>query len=104
MNITEAEKHQCEHEGCNSTDTIQCHLVDWQNVGMDNMEARDLYEWLCAKHATEGGYCWMCGEFWAGCEEFDFNLSHLCPNCKCEVDSDSGDYDPECDFGEVAIP
>ena len=97
------ENHRCEHEGCNKTEPentiIACHLIDY---GDYKVEPKDIYLYYCSEHATEEGFCWCCGEFWAGCEEFDFQPSHLCPNCKDDLDSElADDYDSECDFGEV---
>jgi hypothetical protein len=85
------EKHLCEHEGCDK-EAMQCHLLDY---GDYTKPAVDVYNYYCPEHATEAGYCWMCGEFWAGNNEFDFEPSHLCPNCKNEVDADTVEVDPE---------
>jgi hypothetical protein len=84
-------KHQCEEPGCTEQGS-QCHLLDY---GDHSGPAVDVYEYYCPEHATKNGYCWLCGEFWAGNEEFDLEPSHLCPNCKSEVDSESGEVDPE---------
>lgn len=55
-------------------------------------EGKEAVEYLCHKHATEAGYCWGCGEFWAGTEDFDFNNpSGLCMNCKDELEQEPED-------------
>jgi hypothetical protein len=50
-----------------------------------------LYHWYCAEHCNINGFCWYCGEFWGGCEAFDFEPTGCCPNCKDEFKSDLGE-------------
>jgi hypothetical protein len=87
------EKHVCEEPGCDK-EGMQCHLLVIDR-GDFNSISHDEFNYYCAEHATKNGYCWMCGEFWAGNSEFDFNPSHLCPNCRDEVDADVVEVDPE---------
>lgn len=85
------EKHVCEEPGCNQ-EAMQCHLLDY---GDHSGTPVDVFSWYCTEHATKNGFCWMCGEFWQGNSEFDFNTSHLCPNCQNEVDADTCEVDEE---------
>ena len=85
--------HTCEEPSCNK-EAIQCHLLVIDR-GDFNSISHDEYNYYCPEHATKNGYCWMCGEFWAGNSEFDFNPSHLCPNCKDEVDAEVVELGPE---------
>ena len=78
----------CEHPLCTNLG-MECE-VPYDPVGKDPE-----YEYYCAIHAFEHGYCYMCGQFWGGCESFDFSPSHLCPNCQEEESRD----DWEDDFG-----
>jgi hypothetical protein len=86
-------KHICEEKGCDK-EAMLCHVLvtdpdDFNSFSMN------VYNYYCTEHATKNGYCWMCGEFWAGNSEFDFNSSHLCPNCKDEVDAETVKVDEE---------
>jgi hypothetical protein len=85
-------KHRCEHDGCESFDTIKCRLI-----GHD--ESKDDTFWYCGEHCHTEGFCWMCGEFWGGCEDFDFSPSGLCSNCRSEAEAEM-DEGAEDDFGE----
>lgn len=92
-------KHVCEEKGCNK-EAMQCHLVDYgafwiySNIWFKT-EEKDIIYWYCTEHTTKNGFCWMCGEFWAGNSEFDFNNSHLCPNCRDGVDAETVQVNPE---------
>jgi len=65
----------CMHDGCEEIGGL-CYL--------GNYEAKEVYEYYCAEHAQEHGYCYMCGQFWAGIEDFDFAPSGMCSNCRDE--------------------
>lgn len=57
----------------------------------------DTYEQYCANHCQKNGYCYGCGEFWAGSESFDFG-NGLCSNCEGDPDIDpnwDNEYEPE---------
>jgi hypothetical protein len=84
-------KHVCEEPDCN-IEGIQCHLSYYS---FDSKENKEAYSYYCPEHATKNGYCWMCGEFWAGNEEFDLDPSQPCPNCNNEVDAETVELDPE---------
>jgi len=90
-------KHVCEHGDC-LNQAMQCHLTAYSD---DYSESWDDYYWYCTEHCKDKGFCWGCGEFWAGNEQFDFNRAGLCSNCKDEFDSEEDEYDPECDYGEI---
>ena len=84
-------KHICEEPGC-LKEGMKCHLVDYGDyLG----PAVDVFNFYCTEHATQNGYCWMCGEFWAGNTEFDMEPFHLCPNCKSECEAETIKVDPE---------
>lgn len=78
----------CQTEGCKEP-AIPCYL---SGSGPPD-EPDDL---LCAEHCTDEGYCWGCGNFWAGIETFDFSPDGLCENCGPEI-RESEDYD-EADY------
>lgn len=80
-------KHLCEEPGCQN-EAMECVLYDYD-------EDKEISSWYCTEHAHKNGFCWYCGHFWAGCEQFDFDPSGLCPNCKWEVKNDLGEYDDE---------
>lgn len=92
----------CQHEGCDQPG-IECELP-W--VYGDPIDKPPEYEYYCAEHAFEHGYCYMCGHFWAGCEAFDFGRGHLCPNCHSGMraeEEDEEEYD-DCQYDEVGYP
>lgn len=75
----------CDEPGCETGDpVIACWLPDDTDEPSDH---------LCLKHASEHGYCWGCGQFWAGIESFDFNPRELCDNC--DVEFSEPDYDED---------
>ena len=91
------EKYNCEAEGCKETADVLCHIVYYESP---KELGEDIYYWYCIKHAKEHGFCYICGEFFAGCEEFDFPEAYgcipgLCPNCSEQVKVDCGEYDEE---------
>lgn len=119
----------CEEEGCSETrDLVKCRLVMmrfdvswfwyWRLYGfreawriwgeLRKTGAADVYDYYCAEHCYKNGYCYACGQFWAGSEDFDFSRSHLCSNCRYEEMEDdeyiddgsyySGPYDGEIPF------
>lgn len=79
--------HQCEHKGCTSEDTIRC-------VSFDYDMGEDIDYYYCGDHVTDHGFCWMCGQFWAGVDAFDFDPGGLCPNCRDDVDAENCEDDP----------
>ena len=95
--VEEGPVHTCEHEGCDETNTVLCTLLDFP-VGEEG--AREHLYYYCPNHCHEEGFCWMCGHFWAGCEDFDFSESRLCSNCRSEMKTEESEYDPEYDFGD----
>lgn len=79
--------HQCEFIGCLET------KASWYEYEPDNGV------WSCSEHAEHFGFCYMCGNFWAGCESFDFSrIKGVCENCISEFDDDSEqDWDDSYD-------
>lgn len=90
----------CQWPGCFKAHTIDCYFPD------NNGDTPD--ELLCAHHAPKAGFCWGCGNFWAGVESFDFNTNNLCDNCKDDPDltGDYGDddYPDDYDFAGDDLP
>jgi len=53
-------------------------------------------EWLCAEHAADRGFCYGCGYFCAGIEDYDFSpIEGLCGNCVDEFRYELGEYDDD---------
>jgi len=77
----------CQHENCWKRNAVPCFL-EMQYTGESNKP--DYY--YCGTHCHQEGFCWSCGQFWAGIENFDFSRSGLCMNCE-----DAGDYDDPAD-------
>jgi hypothetical protein len=86
----------CEEPGCWKREAMQCRLVV-ENEQTGKFE--DQFDFYCVEHASKNGYCWGCGEFWSGCESFDFSLNGLCSNCK--DDPDLVGYEDDYDDGHL---
>jgi hypothetical protein len=117
--LPEPEGHVCDVPDCVDTNTTPCRLpmyrgdapLPWfiRNYGLRQglhhiwqllrYGFTDTTDYYCWKHAKKNGFCPGCGEFWAGCESFDFSQSGLCENCKDELASDLDD-DEEGDWSE----
>lgn len=90
---------KCQHEDCEN-EGLECFLPAY-DTGTFRTEATEPDEYFCSEHCHEHGYCWGCGEFWAGVESFDFNPLGLCDNCRDDPDitgiepedEDAIDYD-----------
>lgn len=103
------EMNKCQEEGCQEIDTIRCRLTSYKNdiykpsligfvksygirEGFRNIYEMlkygytDTFDYYCAEHCFKNGYCYGCGGFWAGSENFDFSRDHLCSNCKDDPD------------------
>lgn len=78
---------KCEQEGCDSTDTIECRLPDYEETG--------IFYHYCPKHAEANGFCVCCGEFWGGIESFEFWHPGLCDNCHDDIQAELGEYEDE---------
>lgn len=83
--------HLCQHDGCDDVG-YACYLDE--DLLSDPAKAT---EFLCPRHAVESGYCYGCGRFFAGIEEFDFG-SGLCSDCKVEFDDGEPDEEYEEDY------
>jgi hypothetical protein len=73
---------RCQHDGCRN-EGIPCYLT-----GDDDGDPSYLY---CEEHAFENGFCWGCGQFYAGIEDFDFG-NGLCEHCREDEDDDCEEY------------
>jgi hypothetical protein len=100
--------HKCEHEGCLANGSVVCHVPDIPDATGKTVydgAGIEIIEHLCADHAYESGYCICCGDFWSGIECFDFdNPSHLCDNCKEQIDSEQCDYDDDDELLYLGLP
>ena len=80
--ISKHKKLKCEHEGCQSINTIDCEVEDFDTGEKHQFK-------YCAEHCQEEGFCYCCGGFFGGIEEFDFNNpSGLCGYCKDQIDAE----------------
>ena len=103
MSTTRKSKRQCQHKDCIKTNVVPCYLPSY--TGPVDYNHADT--WLCPEHCQQEGFCWGCGQFWAGIESFDFSPTGLCDNCKDEdsavmdeIDADSNaDYEWNYDDG-----
>jgi hypothetical protein len=95
-------KHICEHKDCLAEGAVRCRLAIYDYEG-GYYYIRDEIYYYCADHCHEEGFCYGCGEFWGGCENFDFSPYHLCSNCKDELD-DEADCEKEYDFDYSQLP
>jgi hypothetical protein len=81
-----ADKLVCQEDGCTGEADRYYYPDD------------DAFDVLCVEHAVQAGFCFMCGNFWAGVEAFDFSrIAGVCPNCIHEFDEPEDDDD----FGSV---
>ena len=109
----------CQEKYCQETDVIECRLVIYKNDiypyslleifknfgGLKSVIHYlkngwlDTYDYYCAEHCQKNGYCYGCGQFWAGSESFDFSKNGLCSNCK--DDPDLVGYEDDEDYYEM---
>lgn len=110
----------CDREGCEDTETMPCFWVLYFHE-MSVLETLFRYGlkaavWLlrdgsveildgyyCAEHAYEEGFCWGCGQFYAGgSERFDFRIGGqwMCDGCW----SNFYEYEPEDEWDEDYYP
>ena len=90
-------KFKCDHEGCESTDTV---VYDWPHD--------DDSENLCDEHAKAHGFCLGCQQYCAGHESYDFSsIPGYCSDCVSQIqsewaeeydDDDYDEYDDEEDY------
>lgn len=79
---------KCEQEGCEDTNTILCHLHDYE-------QDKELTWHYCPKHAEENGFCVSCGDFWGGIESFEFVHPGLCDNCHSDIQAELAEFEDE---------
>ncbi len=84
-------QHSCQEEGCSEQGSA-CFLPD------NETDTPNYY--YCYKHAKDNGFCYGCGSFWGGVEEFEFapywgNIKGYCPHCSDEIKTNLGEYDEE---------
>lgn len=86
---------RCQHKGCKS-EGLRCTV----GYGTEEHEA-----WYCWDHASDYGFCRVCGSFWGGIESFEFGAHPgICEFCWDEIHDDfdacyyRDEYD--CDFGD----
>jgi hypothetical protein len=83
------ENHLCEHEGCQN-EGLPCEIPRDTDKPID---AELEYEYFCFVHSFQHGYCPGCGQFWGGCEAFDFSPSLMCNKCNDDVGLELEDHD-----------
>lgn len=89
----------CQFPGCWNPHGIPC----WLPGHYAGEGEPDFY--YCAKHCQVEGFCWACGTFWAGVEDFDFDPRGLCSNCRDDPDyNDDLEYDEGMDLGYFPFP
>jgi len=76
-----SEQHRCEVKGCKE-EPIPCIRY------ADDPEP----SWICPGHASDLGFCSICGLFWAGIESFDFGPG-CCEHCAAEVEEEPNEDD-----------
>jgi len=108
----------CDYDGCKDTNTTPCFYViyrfdlpllkalfefgpkqAWRLWRDEYIEVLDGH--YCAEHAYKEGFCWACGNFYAGASErFDFQINgqRLCDGCW------SNFYEPENEWEEDYYP
>lgn len=111
--------NQCNEKDCNEKDNlVKCRLLMfrgdmpllsywklyglkealrcWKELFFSPSHICETFDYYCPEHCQKNGYCWGCGEFWAGSESFDFSRSGLCSNCAGDPDLND-DIDEEED-------
>lgn len=83
--------HQCEYEGCTSTQT---EAFEWPVVE----PGEESEVWFCYEHAIENGFCIWCNHFGAGSEDYDFSGHRgFHRDCYEELRYEAGEYDEDED-------
>ncbi len=82
--------HICFKRGC-GREGVECFMPDYEAADEAKQKPDEYY---CVHHAHDAGYCWCCGQFWAGVESFDLP-DDLCENCRDEFDEEFMHYDDE---------
>lgn len=105
----DTKENVCMEEDCRQTEyLVPCRLVVYRGevplmyiVRFQGLRAawdfirRGWYKetyYYCASHCQKNGFCYGCGEFWAGSESFDFGPGY-CSNCAGEFEDDWDDDD-----------
>ena len=94
----------CENENCTREATVKCTLTvyeerkffRWLKELFHLPTWKDEVENLCAECAVDAGYCFACGNFYAGCKSYDLSpIKGCCENCISEFEEpefDEFDY------------
>ena len=94
VDVGEETQHvACNEKGCTVLPTIRCVFPDGADGG-----------YYCQIHCEGAGFCYVCGQFWAGIDSFDFALPRggikgVCENCTDQIKADAGEYDLDDDDG-----
>ena len=70
----------CQVEGCENKG-IPC-VLRWFNDEIGRYQTD--VDYFCQDHCFEMGFCYKCGRFWAGVEDFEFSDTRMCPECEAE--------------------
>lgn len=93
--------HKCQEESCDQEGTA-CFYPDNESETPD--------EYYCTSHAFKHGFCYLCGDFWAGVGSFDFaqyygGIQGLCENCSFTVRDECGEFDEDDeDYYDFDLP
>lgn len=93
-----SEERTCMHEGCTEREHLTALDNPFAEDGDPDNETGDVY---CCEHVPES-YCYGCGYFCAGREDFDFaeergGIKGLCWECTVEIRAECG----EDEFGNL---
>ncbi|MBN3948411.1 MAG: hypothetical protein HWQ38_18930 [Nostoc sp. NMS7] len=85
----------CQYPECTEESVTDCFYSDNET---DEPDYR-----YCVEHAPKEGFCYGCGQFWAGVERFDFattwgGIQGLCENCDEQVRNELGENDDDEEF------
>lgn len=74
---------KCEVEGCANPGN-PCYLPD---ITEEQVLGDGPHAWYCDDHIKEHGFCFICGQFQAGLESFEFVHADYCDNCWNQIEN-----------------
>lgn len=86
--------HNCQEPDCTNSGS-ECFYPD--------SDTPDHY--YCCSHASKNGFCYGCGQFYGGVEQFEFpqfygNIEGFCPNCSEEIKEEWREADDDVEYEE----
>jgi len=91
--------HPCDEPGCERLG-MACWLPNLEGPSVMD----EPFGFYCSEHAGKNGFCWSCGQFWAGVEDFDLDPRGLCSNCRDEYTDDEEDEEDFDAFDYYDLP